>query len=160
MRAKKATAVLTIMTLAGAMALPVYAEETNTADTTLKATVKSDYTLTIPAAQTISEDSLSTSIGEVKVTGTIHPTQEVKVTVTKAPNFVSTTKASDVIPFALNVKDTTTAFTEATWDEKAIDDKVTYPLSVDITQDAWDNADAGDYQTILVFTAALQDKSE
>lgn len=153
MRAKKATAVFSMMLLAGTMVLPVYAQETK-----LTAKVASDYILTIPAMQTIREDSLSTPIGEVKVTGTIHPTEEVKVTVTKAGNFVSTTNAGDVIPFALNVKDTTTPFTEAVWDEEAIDEKKTYPLSVEITQAAWDNADAGDYQTTLVFTAALQEK--
>lgn len=153
MKAKKLNAVLTTAALVGAMGLPVYAQ-----DTTLTASVESDYTLTIPATQTIQEDALSTAIGEVKVTGTIHPTEEVKVTVTKEDNFVSTTNPSDVIPFSLNVKDTGVTFTGATWDEDAIDKQSTYPLSVDITQDAWNSADAGDYQTVLTFTAALQEK--
>lgn len=162
MRAKKITMGLTALALMGAMALPVSAQETQEDSTIIKATIQSDYTLTIPAETAIEFQATSTSLnGKLKVKGNVLPTQEVIVTA-QAKAFHNKVQDKD-LPYKLIDKRNGSEFTSATWDEDTLRAGLAgegqgkeLPLSVDITKENWDKAEAGNYEGSIVFTARLQ----
>ena len=66
--------------LMGAVALPVSAQEsTESKDTAITANIQSAYTLSIPEETKIAFEATSTDLeGTLKVTGNVHPSQEVR----------------------------------------------------------------------------------
>lgn len=158
MRAKKITMGLTVVALMGAMALPVSAQDnTESKDTSITAKIQSTYTLSIPASTTIDFKETSTNLKEtLKVTGNVLPTQEVVVTA-KAGAFHNKVQNAD-LPYKLIDKRNDSEFTTATWSEDELrDGSKELTLSVDITKEAWDAAEAGSYEGSITFTANLQD---
>lgn len=158
MRAKKITMGLTVVALMGAMALPVSAQDnTESKDTSITAKIQSTYTLSIPASTTIDFKETSTNLKEtLKVTGNVLPTQEVTVTA-KAGAFHNKVQNTD-LPYKLIDKRNNSEFTAATWSEDELrDGSKELTLSVDITKEAWDAAEAGSYEGSITFTANLQD---
>lgn len=158
MRAKKITMGLTVVALMGAMALPVSAQDnTESKDTSITAKIQSTYTLSIPASTTIDFEKTSTNLKEtLKVTGNVLPTQEVAVTA-KAGAFHNKVQNTD-LPYKLIDKRNNSEFTTATWSEDELrDGSKELTLSVDITKEAWDAAEAGSYEGSITFTANLQD---
>ena len=158
MRAKKITMGLTVVALMGAMALPVSAQDnTESKDTSITAKIQSTYTLSIPASTTIDFEKTSTNLKEtLKVTGNVLPTQEVAVTA-KAGAFHNKVQNTD-LPYKLIDKRNNSEFTTATWSEDELrDGSKELTLSVDITKEAWDAAEAGNYEGSITFTANLQD---
>lgn len=158
MRAKKITMGLTVVALMGAMALPVSAQDnTESKDTSITAKIQSTYTLSIPASTTIDFKETSTNLKEtLKVTGNVLPTQEVAVTA-KAGAFHNKVQNTD-LPYKLIDKRNNSEFTTATWSEDELrDGSKELTLSVDITKEAWDAAEAGSYEGSITFTANLQD---
>ena len=149
---------LTVVALMGAMALPVSAQDnTESKDTSITAKIQSTYTLSIPASTTIDFEKTSTNLKEtLKVTGNVLPTQEVAVTA-KAGAFHNKVQNTD-LPYKLIDKRNNSEFTTATWSEDELrDGSKELTLSVDITKEAWDAAEAGNYEGSITFTANLQD---
>lgn len=162
MRAKKITMGLTAFALMGAMALPVSAQEnTESKDTTIRATIQSTYTLTIPAETTIDFEAVSTNLeGELKVTGNVLPSQEVEVTAA-AGAFHNTVQDKDLPYKLMNGQE---EFKTAAWDEDTLRAGLqegqgkAIPLSIAIEEADWKTAEAGDYEGTITFTATLQEK--
>ena len=152
MKAKKLTAGLLAMTLMGAMALPVSAEEQTTE---LTASVESEYILTIPSETEIIFENTSTPLnGKLKVTGNVLPTQTVSVSAKLNPlhNAVRNTD----LPYKL--MNGTEEFQTTVWNEAELraEQPKELQLSVNITADDWKQAKAGDYAGSIVFTATMQ----
>ncbi|SHH57200.1 hypothetical protein SAMN02745196_00819 [Clostridium collagenovorans DSM 3089] len=162
MKNKKITMGLTALVLMGTMVLPVSAEEKS--DTTrIKANVKSTYTLTIPAETTVNFEATSTDLnGALKVKGNVLSTQEVVVNAT-ANDFHNTSQNKD-LPYKLVNKAEGKEFSIATWDEDILRAGLSdgqgkeILLSVDITDDNWNKAEAGDYEGSITFIANLMNK--
>ena len=165
MKYRKFAIGLTAAALVGAMALPVWAQEnTQHKDTTIKATVESAYTLSIPAETTIAFEAASTDLaGVLKVTGNVLPSQEVEVTV-QAKAFHNEAQGTDLRYKLVNKADGN-VFTGDVWDEDTLRDGLAgegqgkaIQLSIAIDEKDWELAKAGAYQGTITFTAALQDK--
>lgn len=157
---KKIIASLIALTLMMAMILPVSADRKQ--ETTLAITVDSTYTLSIPISQ--SEDQpLSIGFGTTKttlyqplaITGTIRSDEKVVVSVEKTEftsseeNVISYTLTSDGEDFEI-----------AEWDEEDLHrgEKI-YPLEVNISEEEWEAAPAGDYQSVIIFTSKIETKT-
>lgn len=165
MKTRKITIGIAALALTGAMVLPVTAQEnTQDKDTTIKASVRSTYTLSIPAETTIDFKAASTDLnGVLKVTGNVLPSQEVEVTV-QAEDFHNNVQNTD-LPYTLVNKADSNAFTGATWDEDTLRAGLAgegkgkeIQLSIVIAEQDWKLAKAGEYEGTITFTAALQDK--
>lgn len=165
MRAKKFAMGLTALALMGMIVLPVSAQDTQQAeDTTIRANVASTYTLTIPAETEIAFEATSTDLaGALKVTGNVLPSQEVVVTA-QAKEFHNTAQDKD-LPYTLINKADTQVFTTDKWNEDDLRAGLDgdgqgkeIQLSIDITKENWDKAEAGDYEGTITFTADLQTK--
>ncbi len=159
---RKITMGLTAFALMGAMALPVSAQEnTESKDTTIRATIQSTYTLTIPAETTIDFEAVSTNLeGELKVAGNVLPSQEVEVTA-NAGTFHNTVQNTDLPYKLMNGQE---EFKTSTWDEDTLRAGLqegqgkAIPLSIAIEEADWETAEAGEYTGTITFTATLQEK--
>lgn len=155
MKTRKITMGLAALALMGAMILPVSAAESK--DTTLTAEVPSTYTLTIPAATTITYGNTSTDLsGKLKVTGNVLPSQSVTVTADAKPlrNAVQNTD----LPYTL--ENASGSFTTASWSEAELRSGLggdgmgkEIQLSVKLKESDWNQAKAGTYSGSIVFTA-------
>lgn len=154
MRQKKIACILGIVLLSIA-ALSVHAEEKTTQ---LEAEVASTYVLTIPAKTTIAFNATETDLeGTLKVSGNVLPMQNVTVTATCSPlqNSVQNTG----LPYTLKIK-SGAIFSSAQWNEDELRSGLTgdgkqIALSVAITEDEWNKAEAGKYEGSIVFSAEL-----
>lgn len=153
MKARKITAGLMAMALVGTMALPVSAEEKTTEIT---ASVKSEYTLSIPANTDIDFNATSTNLdGTLKVTGNVLPTQT--VTVSTQANRLYNSVQDTSLPYKL--MNGQSEFQSATWNENELraETPKEFQLSIAITEADWNQAEAGDYSGSIVFTATMND---
>ncbi len=154
---------LTAFALMGVMTLPVSAQgSTESKDTTIKASVQSVYTLSIPAETQIAFEADSTDLaGALKVSGNVLPSQAVKVEV-QAGAFHNHVQNTD-LPYTLVNKADGNAFTGDTWDEDTLRAGLEgagtgkeIQLAVNIADTDWEAAEAGDYEGTITFTADLQ----
>ena len=126
--------------------------------TNLSVSKDSSYTLTIPASQkNIIYGATSTELGDLLVTGNVDVGKEVTVSVTKHV-LVRAGSPSDTITFALvdHTGNTAAEYVATTWNETELRAGTkNVPLTVDITQDAWDSAKAGSYIGSIVFAAQM-----
>lgn len=151
MRARKITTRLMVIALIGTMALPVSAQD-NTTEIT--ASVESKYTLTIPADTNIKFNAISTDLnGTLKVTGNILPTQTVSVSAQADPLYNSVQDTS--LPYRLMNGDT--EYQTVTWSEDELRSATPkeIELSIAITENDWNQAEAGSYARSIVFTAVI-----
>jgi len=151
----KIIASITAFALMTLLALPISA---STQITDLTADVPSTYTLSIPISQTIATiafGNTTTNIGNVAITGSIRPLEEVAVDVTKTV-FESQDNVNDKINYTLTSDGND--FTGATWGESQLRgaNPPTYPLTVNITQQEWNKAPAGNYASVITFTAGIR----
>ncbi|MFK4878539.1 hypothetical protein ACI1UB_05795 [Lactococcus petauri] len=127
---------------------PTLAEETE-----LTANFDSDYILTIPANQTITEKNVN--IGDLYVTGNIAPDQMIKVT-SKVKHF-ERVGSNEILPFTLKYSNSTEVLESYNFGEEDIVSGTEKKLDLftDINDNDWSNAKAGEYKGSIVFTATL-----
>jgi len=155
MKAKKIIVSLTAFALMMVMTLSV-AATSDTQTTTLEIDVESTYTLSIPKSQNIVFEVATTDIGEVKMEGNIRLDEEIIVDVTRT-EFESLDDPADKIDYTLTLSGEETEFVGAVWSESSLysGTATIYPLTVNITQQEWDNARAGNYKSVITFTAKI-----
>lgn len=160
MKTRKIAIGLTVFALVGAMVLPVSAQE-KTDSTTIKANIASTYTLTIPKETTVKFNALSTDLnGTLKVAGNVLPTQQVTVTA-QANDFHNAVQNAN-LPYTLVNKEDNKTFTTATWNETELRNGLisgqgkAIQLSIDLLENDWNTAKAGDYTGTITFTADLK----
>ncbi|WP_455683694.1 hypothetical protein [Thomasclavelia sp.] len=140
------------------LVLPVHAEE-QSGDTTIKATITSTYTLTIPQETPIDFNAETTNLAsKLKVTGNVLPTQKVDVTATPG-NFHNNVQNTD-LPYTL--KDDNGNFTGASWNADELRAGLEgegkgkeIGLTINIAKSDWNQAKAGDYTGTITFTAQM-----
>ncbi|MCD7762992.1 MAG: hypothetical protein LUI14_07300 [Lachnospiraceae bacterium] len=117
-----------------------------TGTTTISTSITPTYTVTIPADTTIAFNATSTSIGNITLSSAqLDPGYAVKVSAS-AGALENAADASKTIPYALNSDGS--AFTSAQFTAKG----EYAALTVDITEDDWNNAYAGSYSDTITFT--------
>ena len=122
-------------------------------ETELTANFDSDYILTIPANQTITEKNVS--IGDLYVTGNIAPDQVIKVT-SEVKQF-ERVGSNDTLPFTLKYNNSSEVLESYNFGEEDIilGTEKKLDLFTDINSTDGSNAKAGEYKGSLVFTATL-----
>lgn len=146
---KKMTACMAVLFAAGSMIMPVEAAgTTQTGSTEITSTVNSHFTLTIPMRTEIPFETESTPIA-VQVIGNVK--QGETVVVTTQEGALANKKGNGEIPYTLDVN-------EHTWSEAELRSAAPTVKSVNLklTPESWDQAQAGEYQGTLMFTANLQ----
>lgn len=153
---KKFTVILLTSVLTFSLSATAFAAEINQADespkdtnVTITTAIDPTYTVTIPANTEVSFNSLSTDFGTVKLdTAQLDPGHFVRVTLNTSGTLKNAADASKTIPYTVNTEgaafilsDFTTAGQEA-------------PLTINITQDDWNTAYAGDYSDTMTFTVS------
>ncbi len=150
---KKLLAVALAVVLVMSLSVTAFAAEVNqnstpnTSDTTITASIAPTYTVTIPADTGIVFQATSTDFGKIELTAAqLDPNYVVKVSASagELKNQADNTKT---IPYTLNVKGGA-AFTSAEYDA----DGESTALTLNITQNDWDNAYAGQYKGVITFT--------
>lgn len=143
--------------LAVGMAVPVGATETNpkSDSTTVTADVASSFVLSIPSTTDIVYKVEKTQIeGTLKVTGNVDTDEQVTVSV--QPGQLHNESHNENIVYTITEGTGAEAFTGAAWSETELRaGSKEFSLHVNISDDAWEQAKAGDYEGIVTFTAQL-----
>lgn len=163
-KAKKLAALAAAAALTGSLAVPagVWAENTQSKETELKTTVRSTYTLSIPAETTITYGITSTNLsGVLKVSGNVDVGETVTVTATS--NALKNATHNETLPYTL--MNGTAAFESDNWTETELRTGLEgagkgkeLQLSIAITEAAWKAAKAGSYEGSITFKATLNEK--
>lgn len=153
---KKIIALALALLMVATMSVTAFAADTDTktTDTTITTSIAPTYTVTIPANTNVTFNATETSFGAIKVDAAqIDPDKCIKVALTtdgKLENAVDNTK---VIPYEIKAGDA--AFTSATY--LTAGDKT--ELTINITQEDWNKAYAGEYSDTVTFTVSYEDKT-
>lgn len=150
---KKIIALALSVMLVMSLSVTAFAAEVNqdsnpkTSNTTITTSIAPTYTVTIPADTNIVFNATSTDFGKVELTtAQLDPNYVVKVSA-EAGELKNKADETKTIPYTLNVKDGA-VFTSAEYD----DDGESTALTLDITQDNWNKAYAGQYEGVITFT--------
>ncbi|MCI5727348.1 MAG: hypothetical protein MR274_07565 [Clostridium sp.] len=156
---KKILLTLLSITLLASVSVTVFATEINqgsepkTVDTEITTSIVPTYTVTIPANVNVPFNAQSTDFGSIEVTAAqINPDKCIKVALISDGELKNTVDETKVIPYT--VKSGDTAFTFATY--LAADDKT--DLTINITEDDWNKAYAGDYTDTVTFEVSYINK--
>lgn len=123
--------------------------EPKTADVTVTISIDPTYTVTIPANTNVTFNTLSTTFGSVKLDAArIEPGHAVKVELNASGMLKNQADASKTIAYTIN--DANGAFTSAQYTTAGEQT----PLTIDITQAAWNAAFAGQYSDTVTFTVS------
>lgn len=153
---KKFTAILLTLVLTLSLSATAFATEINQADgspkdteVTVKTSIDPTYTVTIPADTTVDFNATSTSFGAVQLDAAqIDPGYVVRVALDVSGTLKNAKDSSKTIPYTVN--DESAAFVSADYTAAG----QSTPLTIDITQDAWNAAYAGDYSDVMTFTVS------
>ena len=150
-RTKKVGMSLAALALVSAMALPVSAAENmQKGDMNIQATVKSDYTLTVPSTMDIPFEQDSTKL-EITVSGNIEKGKTISVTTDEKG--VLKTETDSELPYTIES-------TELRWTDTELDNNrekgVVKTTNFIISQENWKAAKAGTYKGTVTFTADMQ----
>lgn len=128
-------------------------------DTEITTSVAPTFTVSIPADTSVDFNDTSTSFGSVKLdSARLDPNKAVQVTIESDGELNNSADNGSVIPYTLTAaKGSDTTEVTAGYSAKftAPGDKI--DLAINITQEAWDAADAGDYSDVVSFTIAYVD---
>lgn len=152
---KKFTAILLALILTLSISVTAFAAEINqdsepkTTDVTVTTSIDPTYTVTIPADVNVKFNETSTDFGSVKLDAAqIDPGYVVRVALNAGGTLKNAADSSKTIAYAVN--DENGAFTSADYDTAGQET----PLTIDITQEAWNTAYAGDYSDTVTFTVS------
>lgn len=153
---KKIIALALALLMVATMSVTAFAADTDTktTDATITTSIAPTYTVTIPANTNVAFNATETAFGAIEVSAAqIDPDKCIKVALTtdgKLENAVDNTK---VIPYEIKAGDA--AFTSATY--LAAGEKT--DLTINITQEDWNKAYAGEYSDTVTFTVSYEDKT-
>lgn len=144
------------------MAVPVFAEDTvidqsaadRTAKTTVDFCVDPTYTVTIPESVEVDFNATKTQFGSIKLEqAQIDPDKQIVVSVAAGEALVNLEDHTKTLPYT--IEDGNGKFTSAAYfaegDETA--------LTINIAENAWNAAYAGDYSDTVTFTVSYADKA-
>lgn len=165
-RMKKAGAAALTTALILTAGIPAHASEPGAGDTpaqqsslNLTTSKAAKYTMKIPMQATgeagITFGAVDTEIGDLTVTGDIGTKQQVSVTVEQTP-FTDVKDSGNHFDFDLRCKENKFETEVWNWQEVRAETPVSYPLTVHIPNETWENVAAGDYTATLTFKAELQ----
>lgn len=138
-----------VLIIASAMSLPAFAAGNSSGGiTTITTSIEATYTVTIPESTPITFNVLSNPIGNIAVTAARLAPGE-KITVTAVTDGMLKNDDNQTVTIAYTLKSGGAAFSSSDFTSIA-----TKALTVDITQEAWDNAPAGDYTGTITFTVS------
>lgn len=151
---KKTIALILTFALALSFSVTAFAEDVTEKDgngqraTTISTSIAPTYTVTIPENLEVKFNQTSTDFGIVKLNAAqLDPGYAVKVVLYASGTLKNQANASKT-PIVYTVNDANgKEFTSAAY--TATDEKTS--LTVDITQEAWDTAYAGEYSDIVTF---------
>lgn len=155
---------LTAFALTAALAAgatTAFAADTGTTQSTteVRTTVDSTYILTIPANQAVTFGAPASALsGALTVTGNVANNKRVVVAVSSSGSFTSS-EASTSIPFTVTRQGSAAAFSSADWSaaELCAATPKSIALAVNVSQAAWQAAQAGSYTASITFTADIKD---
>lgn len=151
---KKIFALALALLMVATMSVTAFAADTDTKTATITTSIEPTYTVTIPADTSVTFNATETAFGAIEVSAAqIDPDKCIKVALTtdgKLENAVDNTK---VIPYEIKAGDA--AFTSATY--LAAGEKT--ELTINITQEDWNKAYAGEYSDTVTFTVSYEDKT-
>ena len=149
---KKALAGILAALLMLSIAAAAWAANETSGTTTITLIIGSEYTVTIPDAQTIQFNAAVTDIGAVGLASArLEPDHQVTVAAAY-DKLKDQADSSKTIAYALQSRGqafTSAAFTEAR----------TVPLSIAIAESEWAKAAAGSYQDTITFTFTYGDRT-
>ncbi|MGN0442589.1 MAG: hypothetical protein ACI4FO_07775 [Acutalibacteraceae bacterium] len=155
---KKILAALLSISILASVSVTAFAAEINqdsdpkTADAEITTSIAPTYTVTIPADVTVEFNAETTDFGEIKVTSAqIDPDKCIKVALTSDGELNNAVDETKVIPYTVTAGNT--AFTSETY--LATGDST--ELTINITQDDWNKAYAGDYSDTVTFEVSYID---
>lgn len=151
---KKLKALFLTMILALSVTSTAFAAEITEEDgspkneeVTISASIAPTYTVTIPKDMKVEFNETSTTFGTISLDkAQIDPGYAVKVDLTASKILKNKADTSKTIAYAINAGGT--AFTSQEYTAAG----QSTPLTIDITQEAWDQAYAGDYSDTVTFT--------
>ena len=145
---KKLTALVLALVLVLSLSVTAFAAEDNR-NTNITTSIAPTYTVTIPADTNVTFNTLSTSFGSVKLEAAqIDPGYAVKVELNASGLLKNGADNTKTIAYAIN--DANGAFTSAQYTTAGEQT----PLTIDITQEAWNAAFAGSYSDTVTFTVS------
>lgn len=150
---KKWIALLLTLALALSLSVTAFAAEINQdsdpqeAEVKVTTSIEPTYTVTIPEDVQVTFNETSTKFGTIELTGAqLDPEYAVTVTLTASGTLKNEADQTKTIAYAVNSDDG--AFESAAYQKEG----ESTDLTIDITQEAWDAAYAGDYSDIVTFT--------
>lgn len=158
---KKLTAIVSAFALTLTLSANAFAAGINqdsdpkTSDVEVKTSISPTYTVTIPANTTVTFNRLSTSFGSVKLDAAqINPGYAVKVELNASGKLKNQADNNKTIAYTINDKNGK-AFTAQQYTAAGQET----PLTIDITQAAWNAAFAGSYSDTVTFTVSYVNTS-
>lgn len=117
--------------------------------TEITTSIEPTYTVTIPENVTVDFNENITDFGAIKLTAAqLEPDCAVRVKLDAGGELKNAADENKTIPYAIRVKDTDEEFTSAEY----LTAGASTALTIEITQEAWDAAYAGDYSDTVTFT--------
>ena len=152
---KKLIAIALVLMLAFSLSVTAYAgsisqdSTSKSTDVEVKTSIAPTYTVSIPADTTVTFNTLTTSFGSVKLeSAQIEPYAFVYVSLNASGTLKNQADTSKTIAYTIQYGGNAFTGTSLT---KAGQSK---PLTINITQDAWNAAYAGSYSDTVTFTVS------
>lgn len=150
---KKILSLTLAIIMMATMSVTAFAAD-ETKDTTITASIEPTYTVTIPANTAVTFGNTETDFGAIEVSAArLEPNKCIKVSLTTDGELVNAADSTKVIPYVIKAGDA--AFTSATY--LAAGEKT--ELTINITQEDWNKAYAGEYSDTVTFTVSYEDKT-
>lgn len=144
--------IMAMSTLSAVSSVSVAAENRSSL---IKASISPAYTVTIPLSVKVPFNALETDFGSVVLdTARLEVNKKVVVTLESDKTLDNTADASKVIPYEIEKKDDDSVFVTAEYFSEG--EKT--DLTVNISQEDWDQAAAGDYENTMIFHIQYIDK--
>lgn len=152
---KKILASVLALTMLASVSTTAYAAQVNqntedkTVDSVITTSIEPTYTITIPEDVSVAFNAQSTEFGAVTLDDAqIDPGYAVQVDLTASGTLKNAADETKTIAYTVNSVDG--VFTSAQYDAAG----EATSLTIDITQDAWNTAYAGDYSDTVTFTVS------
>ena len=154
---KKLIASVLIFSMLTAMSITAFAAEINQdsaskeSKAVITTTISPSYTVSIPEDVSVTFNATETMFGSIEVTqAQIEPDKQIVVSLTTDGELINQTDNTKTIPYT--VENENGVFTSGTY--LAVGDKT--DLTINITQEGWDQAAAGSYADTVTFKVSYE----